>query len=219
VAKTPQRENDNHHFVDQLLEASLDLNQESFERSLRHAISQLGFENAIAGVIFPFLEKVGLFWLTGHVVPAQEHFASALITRKLLVAIDALGPPPVETAEAGGRRVVLFTPKGEFHELALLYMRYSLKKNGQSAVYFGHNADIGQVREYCDAYPPTHLYLHMVTNLLHCEPDQYVRELVDTFPHQQLVVSSHFGQALRSHYPTVRILRTRHDMEAFARGD
>jgi DNA-binding transcriptional MerR regulator len=216
VAKIPQHENDHHYFVDQLLEASLDLNQESFERTLRHAISQLGFENAVAGVIFPFLEKIGLFWLTGHVVPAQEHFASALISQKLMVAIDALAFP---SAEAGVRQVLLFTPKGEFHELPLLYMGYSLKKNGQTAVYFGRNVDILHIRQYCDVYPPTHLYLPMVTNLIRCDPDHYVRDLIDTFPNQQLVLSGHFGQTLRGHYPTLRILRTRQDMESFARGN
>ncbi len=216
VATIPQRENGHQYFVDQLLEASLDFNEEFFERTLRHAISQLGFDNAVTGVIFPFLEKVGLFWLTGHLVPAQEHFASALIMQKLQAAIDAL---PVPSPEAGGRRVLLFTPKGEFHQILLLYMRYSLKKNGQSAVYFGHNADIRHIRQYCDVNPPTHLYVQVVTNLLSCEPDQYVRALIDTFPDQQLVVSGYFGQSLHGHYPTLRILRTRQDMEAFVRGD
>jgi DNA-binding transcriptional MerR regulator len=238
VARIPQRENDQHYFIDQLLEASLDLNQGSFERVLRHAISKLGFENAVAGVIFPFLEKVGLFWLTGHVVPAQEHFASALIIQKLQVAIDALAFPPVagrsadtprcapdgitkdvQPIPAGARQVLLFTPKGEFHEIPLLYMRYLLRKNGQSTVYFGHNADIPHIRQYCDAHPPTHLYFHVVANLLRCEPDQYLRSLAATFPNQQIVVSGHFGQSLRGHHPNLRILRNRQDMEAFARGD
>jgi MerR family transcriptional regulator, light-induced transcriptional regulator len=197
-----------------------------FERILHHTILQLGFENAIAGVIFPFLEKIGLFWLTGHVVPAQEHFASALITQKLQVAIDALANVPAgtkgiapPTAPGRNRHVLLFTPKGEFHEIPLLYMRYLLKKNAQAAVYFGHNADLPDIRQYCDAHPPTHLYFHVLTNLLRCDHDQYVRSLVDSFPNQQLVVSGNFGSSLRGHYPQLRILRTRPDMEAFARGD
>jgi DNA-binding transcriptional MerR regulator len=225
VAGTPQGENDQHYLIDQLLEASLDFNQEAFGHILRLAISQLGVENAVTGVVFPFLQKVGMFWLTGHVVPAQEHFASALITQKLQVAIDALPFAPnwitngIQHIPAGTRQVLLFTPRGEFHEIPLLYMRYWLKKNGQFAVYFGHNADIRHIRQYCNMHPPTHLYFHVFANLLHCDPDQYVRSLVEAFPGQQIVVSGHFGQSLRAHYPTLRVLRTRQDMEAFARGE
>jgi hypothetical protein len=64
----------------------------------------------------------------------------------------------------------------------------------------------------------THLYFHLVTNLLECEPDRYLRRLADTFPETDLVVSGCLCDSLRGQYPRLRILRNLEEMEAFARG-
>src|ERR1700744_1355242 len=80
-------------FINNLFGASLDYDQLAFDRILRDIILHMGFEKAISRVIFPFLTRIGLLWLSGHLVPAQEHFVSAIITQKLLVAIDDLECP------------------------------------------------------------------------------------------------------------------------------
>ncbi|MES1160186.1 MAG: MerR family transcriptional regulator, partial [Bacteroidota bacterium] len=105
-------------FVNQLTEASLDFDEELFDSTLQTIIKQLGFEKAITQAAYPFLKRIGLLWMTGHGVPAQEHFASGLISRKIQIAIQGLD----ETAETG-RKVLIYAPEGEFHEIPLLYMR------------------------------------------------------------------------------------------------
>jgi len=79
-------------FINQLTEASIDFDQDMFDRILHNVILHMGFEKAIPKVIYPFLDKIGLLWLTGNVVPAQEHFASNLIAKKMHVAINGLDP-------------------------------------------------------------------------------------------------------------------------------
>src|SRR5260221_12743693 len=75
-------------FINQLTEASIDFDQDMFDRILHNVILHMGFEKAITRVVYPFLDRIGLLWLTGNVIPAQEHFASALIAKKMLVAIN-----------------------------------------------------------------------------------------------------------------------------------
>jgi DNA-binding transcriptional MerR regulator len=211
-----QPANTNEIFINQLLEASLEFDHDLFDRILHNIILHLGFEKAVTGVVFPYLQKIGLFWLTGNLVPGQEHFASALITKKLIVAINGLetpAPPPGE----GGKHVLLYTPTGEFHEIPLLYMRYLMKKSGVPTVYFGSNVAIEDLRHYCNSRPVTHLYFHLVTQLLHCEPDQYIRRLTNTFPDKVLVLSGSLGAGLRGHYPRLRLLSGLAEMEAFAK--
>src|SRR5687767_14826166 len=56
-------------FINQLMEASIDFNQVYFEKILHTSLLHFGFEKAILSVIFPLLRKIGLLWLTGHIIP------------------------------------------------------------------------------------------------------------------------------------------------------
>jgi MerR family transcriptional regulator, light-induced transcriptional regulator len=231
----PQGGGANEIFINHLVEASLDFDQETFDRVLHNVILHMGFEKAITQVAYPFLMKIGVLWLTGHVIPAQEHFASALITKKLMVAINGLDSPvgrgprdgsggaPEGSGGPGGgapegRHILLYTPKGEMHEIPLLYMRYLMKKNAQSTVYFGASVCMEDLKYYCGQRPVTHLYFHLVTNLLRCEPDQYLSKLTECFPDKEIVISGSLGQAVQGNYPRIRILKGLEEMQEFARG-
>lgn len=217
IDKQPPSPASHEIFINKLFEASLDYDQIAFEQTLSDVILHMGFEKAIGRVVFPFLIRIGRLWLSGHVVPAQEHFVSAIIMRRLFVAIDDLDslPPGPRAKDA----IVLFTPSDEFHELPLLFMRYLMKKNGLPVIYFGHNTSLGELQHYCAARPVSTLYFHLVTNLLHCKPEQYVRKLLEAFPGKTIVLSGSLGESLKDRFPRLRILATTAEMEAFARGD
>jgi hypothetical protein len=186
-----------------------------FDRILHNVILHMGFEKAITRVVHPFLEKIGLLWLTGNVVPAQEHFASALIAKKIHVAINGLDEPP-PSGSPGQKIVLLFTPKGEYHELPLLYMRYLMKKHGICTVYFGKDICLEELEYYCRQKPATHLYFHLVTHLLRCEPDEYLKKLRGLFPDKQIVMSGALGAGLK-HVPSgVQVLKGLEEMHTWA---
>ena len=202
-------------FVNHLMEASLDFDQVRFDKILHNIILHMGFRKAITQVAYPFLNKIGLLWLTGHLVPAQEHFASALIIRKILVAINGLDNP----LPGGGRKVLIYAPKGEFHEIPLLYMRYLMKRKGTHTIYFGTDIDIDELTCYCQQKSVSHLYFHLVTNLLRCEPDEYVQQLRETFPEQQIVLSGALAGTLQHIPPRVQVLKSLEEMQTFAEED
>jgi DNA-binding transcriptional MerR regulator len=209
-------------FINQLVEASLDFDQEAFAKVMNLVILHMGFEKAIIQVVYPFLNKIGILWLTGNVVPAQEHFASAIIVRKLVTAINGLETVPAPGP--GAAIFLLYTPEKEFHELPLLFMHYLLKKNGKAVVYFGTNTSLEELASYCENRPVTHLCFYLVTNLLHCEPNQYLQKLQQVFPGKQIVffpgaplVLSGSQAQPPPHLPGVRILRSGTDIEVFVR--
>jgi DNA-binding transcriptional MerR regulator len=200
-------------FINQLTEASIDFDQDMFENILHTVILHLGFEKAITRVAYPFLEKIGLLWLTGNVIPAQEHFASALIIKRIHVAIHGLdNPAPSKTLPQ--KIVLLHTPKGEFHEIPLLYMHYLMKKSGISTVYFGKDIGLDELEYYCRQKPVTHLYFHLVTH--RCEPEEYIRQLTGAFPDKHIVISGWLGRDLHHIRPRVRVLKSLEEMLAFA---
>jgi Predicted transcriptional regulators len=69
-----ERTNDASDKIQALTLCMMDMDEEKFEYLLSQSIKQIGFENTMLKVIFPFLNKIGIFWLAGSVNPAQEHF-------------------------------------------------------------------------------------------------------------------------------------------------
>ncbi|HTS42782.1 MAG TPA: MerR family transcriptional regulator [Puia sp.] len=198
-------------FVNRLTEASLDFDQERFDEILSAAIADFELEEAVGHVVFPFLRKIGLLWLAGNVNPAQEHFASGLIIKKLHLAIQELERP----VNTGGKKIILFTPKGEFHEIPVLFMHYLLKKNKTRSVYLGKNISIDELQYYCHHQPATHLYFHLITRPGRFEPDQYIKKLSALFPGKQIVVSGF--QTTGESQSNLRFLKNEEEMFAFAK--
>ena len=145
--------------IDRLVMAMINLEEENFEGVLNELIHRYGFEKAITEIVYPFLEKIGILWLTGNVSPTQEHFISNLIRQKIIVAIDALPLAPRTS-----RRAVLFLPEGEHHELGLLFYYYITKKAGIRTYYLGQQVPMGDVSAVCESHQPQLLITAITTS-------------------------------------------------------
>ena len=64
----------------------------TFEVVFSHCVLKIGFEDTLIKVIYPTLYRVGIMWGIDEISPAQEHFLSNLIRKKILVAIDGMLP-------------------------------------------------------------------------------------------------------------------------------
>lgn len=201
-------------FINQLTEASIDFDQQRFDKILHNLVLHAGFEKSVTCVLFPLLRKIGLLWLTGHVIPAQEHFASALIIKKFMVAIDGLERP----VYTGGRRVLLFTPEGEHHEIPVLFMQYLLKKNGVPYIYCGKCTSTETLDHICRQQPVTQLYFHLITNLIRCDMKEYLCKLAKQFPDKEIFFAGSCSNAPCEAPPAnVRLLRCTGEMLQFSK--
>jgi DNA-binding transcriptional MerR regulator len=108
--------------IQALTNSMLELNEDKFEEILNSNIEKFGFENVMLNIVYPFLSKIGILWITGAIGPAQEHFMSSLIRQKLYVAIDGLSKP----IGNNHKTIVLFLPEGEYHDIGLLFANYIL---------------------------------------------------------------------------------------------
>lgn len=146
-------------YIDQLILAMVDLEEEGFEKILGHLTVKFGFEKTVVEILYPFLEKIGILWLSNNITPAQEHFISNLIRQKLIVAIDGLPLPP-KTAP----RAVLFLPENESHELGLLFYYYLVKKLGFRPYYLGQNVPYKDLQSVYEQHQPQVLISSFTTN-------------------------------------------------------
>ncbi len=202
-------------YLNQLLDASIGFDLLQFDKILHTIIVHFGMEKSFTHILFPFLKKIGLLWLTGHIIPAQEHFATAFIAKKLLVAINGLDR--VESAERG--RVMLFTPKGELHEISLLFMHYMLKKNRVHTAYLGTNIEFEELIYFCAHREVSHLYFHQITQLGRHDPQQYVERLLHVFPDKQIVFSGSINKRVQIRSERLCLLKSLEEMHDFAVGN
>jgi DNA-binding transcriptional MerR regulator len=144
--------------VNQLLECMVEFDIERFEKVLNKCIGATGIEKTILQIIFPFLDKVGILWLTNHVIPVQERLVSTLIRQKVIVGIDSLCPTQVS-----GLKICLFLPEGEYHELSLLFVAFLLKKKGINVIYLGANIPMDELKTVVAIKKPDYLYTHVTT--------------------------------------------------------
>ena len=171
--------------IEKMVIAMVDLDEAKFDQILSNAIMHDGFEQTIIKLIFPFFEKIGLLWQTGSINPAQEHFISNLFRQKLMVAIDNLMIPDKKNA----KKFILFLPENEFHELGLLFYNYLIKKAGQSVIYLGSSVPFKDVVETNKMIQADYIFTSITTALTGEKLEQFIRDLAEAFPEQEIFIS------------------------------
>jgi MerR family transcriptional regulator, light-induced transcriptional regulator len=200
-------------FINQLVEASVDYDQPQFEKTLGIALTMMGLEKWITQIVYPFMDKIGLLWLTDHVLPAQEHFSSHIVQKKIIVATDKL--PAIKTSKK--ERFLLFTPEREEHEIPLLIANYLLKKQGIKTVLFGKNVSLATLQYYCEHHPVSHIYFHLITNFTDCETHAYLLKLAKQFPEKKIIAAGPLMKKISINLPrNVELIRSLQEMMDFA---
>jgi MerR family transcriptional regulator, light-induced transcriptional regulator len=142
--------------INDLIHHMVDLNVEGFEDVLDGYIRIKGVDKTITQIIFPFLDKVGILWMTNHINIAQEHLVTNIIRQKLIVGIEGA----VSHIERN-KTALLFLPEGEQHELGLLYIYYLLKVRGVKVLYLGANLPVKDLEFVVKMKKPDILYSHI----------------------------------------------------------
>lgn len=129
------RETDtNDLYIAALTSYMLSFDERSFDKVFSSVITKLGFYETVVKVVYPFLRKTGVLWSTSNASPSQEHFASNIVKRKLLAAIDGIPYP-----EKPKGKFLLFLPPNEWHELGLLVADFLIRSAGWETIYLGQN--------------------------------------------------------------------------------
>lgn len=157
--------------VNELVREMVELQPEKFEATVNRYIKDNGTEKAITEIIFPFLEKIGILWQTGHIMPAQEHFVSNIIRQKLIVAIDSIPCNPQ------GKSCILFLPEGEHHELGLLFLCYLVKKQGARIMYLGANVPMKDIESIIQTIHPVLAFVHLTSTSHNFNFEKFLRTI------------------------------------------
>ena len=164
VSEISEEHSDYDIMIDQLTMAMIEMNEQRLNKLLYTYIMRLGVEKTMLRIIYPFLEKTGVLWLTNKINAIQEHFATNLIRQKIVVAIDSIA----NDVHTNGKSIVLFLPENELHEMGLLFCNYLLKKNGHRTYYLGQSVPLADLIEVSKLLRPD-CFLTCLTTSLHQE--------------------------------------------------
>ena len=197
--------------INELIQKMIDLELISFELIIDEHIRVKGIEKTIHKIIFPFMERIGVLWVTGHINPAQEHLVSNIIRQKLIVGTQAISNliPTKKTA-------LLFLPEGEFHELGLLFIQYLLKNRGIGVLYLGTNIPLEDVDYVVKHKAPDFIYTHLtsVSNLFNF--DRFIMQSQKRFSSIPLIISGRLASIYdKSIPPNVHFKKSLQEVTAF----
>jgi DNA-binding transcriptional MerR regulator len=169
------------YFISQMIATGMAYDEANFERCFSHCLLRFGMKNAYIKVLHPMLERIGLMWSTDKIPPAQEHFISNLVRRKLFTAIEYL---PVANSEEDAW--LLFLPENEFHEIGLLFSYYLVRLSGKKAIYLGSNVPQKSVLEAVKDISPKNLLFFLVHNDFPDHIQAYLNTLADHLPDKNI---------------------------------
>ncbi len=172
--------------IENMAIAMIDLDENKFEKILTRAVIQLGFEDTIINIIYPFLERIGIMWQTGTINPAQEHFVSNLLRQKLIVAIDSQNI----SEKTGCKNFLLALPEGELHELGLLFSCYLIKKRGHHVIYLGASVPVPDIVETCRIRPVDILVTSVISSFSGNDINEYIIHLTGSLKKDKLIFIS-----------------------------
>ena len=183
--------------LNELVQDMADLEMEKFEQIISNYIAAKGMERAVIQIIFPFLERIGILWQTGHINPAQEHLVMNIIRNKLILAIETTTPQI-----KNGKRFLLFLPEGEHHELGLLFMNYLLKSRGASTIYLGANVPLKDAEYVANLKNPDMIFIHLTATGVNFSFEKFLNSIQQRFGNSNTIISGYLTQHYHKKIPS-----------------
>ena len=171
--------------INSLIVAMLSFNGNAVNEILLRSIINIGFEETFSHVVFPFLRRVGIMWHTGSVNIGAEHFITNIFRGRLISAIDSLPP----SNDPKSKRVIMFLPDNELHELGLLFYSYLIRRLGHEVLYLGQATPFYALAGANEKWHSDILFTGALSSLSISKPEEYLNNLSSTFKSQKILVS------------------------------
>ena len=182
--------------VNLLIKEMVSLNMSAFEKQLDIYIGQKGLDKTITEIVFPFLERVGILWMTNHINPAQEHLATNLLRQKIILGIERL---PAVSAQ--NKNVILFMPEGEYHEVGLLFVYFLLKQEGIYVNYLGANVPMRDLVYLTTVKKPNYVFCHLTSPSKVFKLDRFITQIGQVSTTNPVMLSGLFMKDYKGKLP------------------
>ncbi|MBX3051611.1 MAG: MerR family transcriptional regulator [Caldilineaceae bacterium] len=186
-------------FRQKWIEACLGFNERAAEQVLAQGFAIFPTEVVCLEVLQRGIREIGEGWYAGTVSVQQEHFASALVIRKLESLLSAT-PPPVRPG-----RILVAGSAEEEHVIGQLLFQLLVRRKGWETVYLGASVPMQRLEESLDVVQPNLVVLtaqqlytaatlqFMAANLAHRDvPVAYAGRIFSLLPDVRSRISGHY---------------------------
>ena len=177
--------------IDSLVVAMVDHNEKTVNDVLIRSMMNRGMEETMDSIVFPFLKRIGIMWQTGSADVGSEHFITSIFRQKLISAIDTLSP----VLKPERKRILLFLPENELHEIGLLFCNYVIKKMGHESLYLGQSTPLFAVTEVLSKWEADIIITSLMSGFPGLKGDEYLSNLLKSFPKQKILVAGDFAKS------------------------
>jgi DNA-binding transcriptional MerR regulator len=197
--------------TDSLIKSMIDHNEKDIKELLTRYILNHGIEETFTELVFPMLNRIGIMWHTGSADVGLEHFISNIFRQIIISSTDSLST----VSKPDAKRVILFLPENELHELALLYFNYIIRKLGHETLYLGQSTPLISVINLNYKWKADIIITGLRTDFPGINSSEFVSQLVHSFPVQKILVAGVLADAAaKTKYPNLFPLRSPLDLKS-----
>jgi MerR family transcriptional regulator, light-induced transcriptional regulator len=197
--------------IDSLVVAMVDYNEKAVNDVLIRAMMNRGLEETMVTIVFPFLKRIGVMWQTGTADIGSEHFITNIFRQKLISAIDTLSP----VLKPKRKKILLFLPENELHEIGLLFFNYVIKKMGHESLYLGQSTPFFALTEVNNKWKADIIITGLMSGFPGLKSDEYLATLVRLFPKQKILIAGELAKsAIKQKDKNIIALQTIEDLKS-----
>ncbi|ETW93461.1 MAG: hypothetical protein ETSY2_51380, partial [Candidatus Entotheonella gemina] len=134
--------------VGELLQTVHQLDKRQLDVRLAELVACTPFLTLTTTVLTPLMHRLGDAWARDETSIASVQLMTELIRARLLAMLQTTTPS--QSAPV----LLCACPAGEFHELGLLTLAYTMQQAGWHAYYLGANLPVSALREGCERVQP-----------------------------------------------------------------
>tara|TARA_Y100001954_G_scaffold28676_1_gene25867 strand:+ start:22 stop:900 length:879 start_codon:yes stop_codon:yes gene_type:complete len=171
-------------YINQFIKSGLKFDTSLFNKTFSDCSSKFSMIDLYKKIMLPTFSKIGLFWLSNKMNPAQEHFLSEMFKQKIYNQIDNI------KNKGKKERWLLFLPPNEYHELGLLFTRFLLTYYGFDVIYLGANVPYSSLDQISKTQLIPNILFFSVSNFSKKNIDITCNNLKNYFPKSNIYLVS-----------------------------
>jgi MerR family transcriptional regulator, light-induced transcriptional regulator len=197
--------------IDSMVKAMVAFDENSVNELINKSLMYKGLEETMTSLVFPFLKRIGVMWQTGSADIGAEHFISNIFRKKLIAAIDNISPSENQKR----KKVLLFLPEKEMHEMGLLFFQYLVKKEGHESLYLGQSTPLSAVVTTNRQWKADIIITGILSGYPGFKADEYIKELSASLTGQKVLVAGELATAaVKLKYQNVFPLNSAEDLRS-----
>lgn len=181
IAEANNPEGQEAHYLNMLKLAMLNYDEALFHQIADHFLAQYSIRETFGRLFLPFMQHVGVLWLTSAICPAQEHFISNLIRQKLFSLTDDFKNTDASEANTDERLFVMFLPEQEIHDISLLLIHLLLREAGKKTIFLGQSVPFEDLMQVEKKFKKVNFVSTCTTHPSTNEVEQYLQRIKLTF--------------------------------------